>query len=63
MKSKKKAPKTSSVPTASFAAVCAHCDHYHEKGKCCFCEKDYYDVERKSREQHLDELGSLEDLI
>ena len=47
----------------SFADKCQHCEHYHEKaGKCCFCEKlNVPDVKVKSREEHLAELGDLED--
>lgn len=46
----------------SFADLCQHCDHYHEKaGKCCFCEKlNAPDVQpRKSRDEHLAELEEL----
>lgn len=47
----------------SFEDKCPHCEHYREKvGKCCFCKKvNLPEVKTKSREEHMAELGDLDE--
>lgn len=46
----------------SFKDKCVHCEHYKEKvGTCCFCQKtNLPEVDKKTREEHLAEIGEDE---
>lgn len=43
----------------SFEEKCVHCEHYHASGTCCYCKKEYSEL-KKTREEHLEELGEDE---
>jgi ribosomal protein L37E len=46
----------------TFADRCVHCDYHAKTENCCFCGKDPYAME-KTREQHLAEIGGLDEDI
>lgn len=45
----------------TFAEHCVHCEHYHDGGKCCYCEKEFTHL-KKTPDEHLAELEDANEI-
>lgn len=44
----------------SFAEHCVHCEHYHDGGVCCYCQKQFTPL-KKTPDEHRQELKEILD--